>query len=181
MTVRIMVGHVLDQLALLPDESVHCVVTSPPYYGLRDYGIEPQVWLPSGSLNPEVAWPECERGEHVWGDKGKSAQRLRNGIGSDTAKVAFGEMLHPSTGTFCLRCNAWCGSLGLEPTLDLYLDHMVDVFREVRRVMRKDATCWLNMGDSYSNDMKWGGHTGGKHVKALHDQPDRTKQEIYRL
>ena len=90
MTVRIMVGHVLDQLALLPDESVHCVVTSPPYYGLRDYGIEPQVWG-----------------------------------------------------------GAWRGSLGLEPTLALYLDHMTAVFREVRGVMRKDATCWLNMGDSY--------------------------------
>jgi hypothetical protein len=54
------------------------------------------------------------------------------------------------SGQFC-RCGAWRGDLGLEPTLDLYLDHMVEIMREVRRVMRKDATCWLNIGDSYNN------------------------------
>ena len=158
MTVRIMVGHVLDQLALLPDESVHCVVTSPPYYGLRDYGIEPQVW--GGD-------PGCA---HEWG---------RIGPPHHPGQVPDGKAVHNEnargqtigSGQFCLLCNAWRGALGLEPTLDLYLDHMIEVFREVRRVIRKDATCWLNMGDSYANDGKWGGHTGGKHVKALHDSP----------
>jgi|SRR6516164_3875773 DNA modification methylase len=99
MTTRILIGHVLDKLRELPDESVHCVVTSPPYYGLRSYGTEPQVW-PDG----------------------------------------------------------WSGDLGLEPTLDLYLDHMVEIMREVRRVMRKDATCWLNIGDSYAGSSGSGGH-----------------------
>ena len=42
--ITILVGHVLDRLAELPDESVHCVVTSPPFFGLRSYGTEPQVW-----------------------------------------------------------------------------------------------------------------------------------------
>ena len=50
MTVRILCGHVLSKLAELPEESVHCVVCSPPYYGLRDYGIEPQVWLPPPTM-----------------------------------------------------------------------------------------------------------------------------------
>ncbi len=51
---------------------------------------------------------------------------------------------------FCLHCNAWLGSLGLEPTPELYVQHIVQVFREVRRVLRKDGTCWLNIGDSYA-------------------------------
>ena len=42
--IRIIQGHVLDALAAMPDESVDCVVTSPPYWGLRDYGIEPMIW-----------------------------------------------------------------------------------------------------------------------------------------
>jgi DNA modification methylase len=88
--IRILVGHVLDRLRELPGESVHCCVTSPPYYGLRSYGTEPQVW-PDG----------------------------------------------------------WRGDLGLEPTVELYLAHLVEVFREVRRVLRSDATCWINIGDSY--------------------------------
>jgi len=105
-------GHVLSVLATWPDECVQCVVTSPPYWGLRDYGIEPQVW--GGE-------PGCE---HDWG----------------TA----------ATGAFCPRCGAWRGSLGLEPTPELYVEHLVSVFREVRRVLRTDGTLWLNLGDSYA-------------------------------
>ena len=75
-------GDVLDRLRELPDESVHCVVTSPPYWGLRDYGVE--------------------------------------------------------------------GQIGLEPTPAEFIAKMVAVFAEVRRVLRGDGTCWVNMGDSYA-------------------------------
>jgi DNA modification methylase len=149
----------------LPAASVQCVVTSVPYYGLRSYSTEPQVW--GGA-------PDCL---HEWGVEGKSAQRLRNGIGSDTAKVAMSETLHPSTGAFCTRCAAWRGELGREPTPDLFVAHIVAVFRSVRRVLRPDGTLWLNVGDSYSNDSKWGGATGGKHVAGLHGQTGIGRQK----
>lgn len=59
MTVRILVGHVLDRLAELPDESVHCVVTSPPFWGLRDYGVPAtdwgNGWIGSHGLEPNYA------------------------------------------------------------------------------------------------------------------------------
>lgn len=87
-------------LPSLPAQSVNCVVTSPPYYGLRDYD--------------------------------ESAQ------------------------------------IGLEKTPGEYVSELVKVFREVRRVLRDDGTVWLNLGDSYANDGKWGGSTGGRHVLALH-------------
>jgi DNA modification methylase len=80
---NIVQGDVLTTLPTLEAESVHCCVTSPPYWGLRDYGVE--------------------------------------------------------------------GQLGLEPTPDEYVAKMVAVFREVRRVLREDGTCWLNLGDSYAN------------------------------
>ncbi len=155
MTVHILVGHVLERLRGLPAESVHCVVTSPPYYGLRDYGIEPQVWGAGAGL-------DCV--EHEWGDSVAGVKRS-GGTASSTLGLASGghdlsdeartrsieRSFHEgSSSVFCLRCGAWRGSLGLEPALALYLDHMVEVFREVRRVMRKDATCWLNIGDSYA-------------------------------
>jgi DNA modification methylase len=82
MTVRILEGDVRERLADLPDASVQCCVTSPPYYGLRDYGVS--------------------------------------------------------------------GQIGLEPTLAEYIATMVDVFRDVRRVLRNDGTLWLNIGDSYA-------------------------------
>lgn len=115
MTVRILLGHVLDRLAELPADSVNCVVTSPPYWGLRDYGIPPQIW---------GANRDCQ---HQWGDE-----------------------IVVKQGQFCRRCGAWAGAFGLEPTYQLYVDHAVEVFREVRRVLRPDGTLWLNLGDSYA-------------------------------
>ena len=91
--------------------------------------------------------PDCR---HRWGADGKSGQRLRNGVGSDTAKQAVPVTLHPSTGAFCQRCGAWRGVLGLEPDYRLYVDHLVAVLREVRRVLRPDGTLWLNLGDCYA-------------------------------
>lgn len=64
--------------------------------------------------------------------------------------------------------DGWVGCLGLEPTPELYLEHLVEVFRAVRRVMREDGVAWVNIGDSYANDAKWGGSTAGKHVADLH-------------
>lgn len=90
MAVRILIGDVRGKLADLADESVHCVVTSPPYFALRDYGVD--------------------------------------------------------------------GQIGLEATPDEYITIMVDVFRKVRRVMRSDATLWLNLGDSYAGSWGAQGH-----------------------
>lgn len=60
--------------------------------------------------------------------------------------------------------------IGLEASIEEYVAKMVEVFREVRRVLKPDATLFLNLGDSYSNDGKWGGSTSGKHAKGLHGE-----------
>ena len=100
MSVRILLGDCRERLRGLPDGMAQTCVTSPPYFGLRDYGVD--------------------------------------------------------------------GQIGLEATPDEFIAGMVSVFREVRRVLRDDGTLWLNLGDSYANDGKWGGSTGGKHVSSLH-------------
>jgi DNA modification methylase len=75
------------------------------------------------------------------------------------------------------KCGAWIGELGLEPTIELYLEHLLTIFAELRRVLRKEGSLWLNLGDSYANDFKWGGRTGGKHAKGLHgSQVGRTRR-----
>lgn len=81
----------------MPDQSVHCCVTSPPYFGLRDYGVD--------------------------------------------------------------------GQIGLEPSPEEFVQALVAVFREVRRVLRDDGTCWVNLGDSYSRSpAKGGSGPGGKNI-----------------
>ena len=62
---------------------------------------------------------------------------------------------------FCGKCDAWIGCLGLEPTPDLYVEHIADIFDQVRRVLRPDGTLWLNLGDCYAAGGR-GGNTGGK-------------------
>ncbi len=143
MAVRIMVGDVREKLAEMADESVHCVVTSPPYWGLRDYQLPPQVW--GGDADCEHEWREETRKGISGGTDNPYAEKLKI-KGSENYQV-----VPDSTFAFCRHCNAWRGSLGLEPTPDLYLEHMVAVFREVRRVLRSDGTVWLNMGDSYTS------------------------------
>lgn len=95
-------------LADLPAASVHVVCTSPPYYGLRDYGVSPVGWA-----------------------------------------------------------DGWNGCLGLEPNPEQFVEHLCEVFDAVARVLRKDGTLWLNLGDSYAG----GGRAGrnpeymGKHTQ----------------
>jgi DNA modification methylase len=102
-------GDALETLKQMEDESINCCVTSPPYWGLRDYGVD--------------------------------------------------------------------GQLGLEPTPDEYVAKMVEVFREVKRVLRKDGTLWLNLGDSYAGS--WGNYAptgqGGQRPK----NTERWQREAY--
>ena len=154
MGVRLLAGHVLNRLAELADNSVHCVVTSPPYWGLRDYKIPPQVWGGKPGCAHDFAvetlaaysskghWQQAANGEQL--ATGKIHSRHKGDLNSAReqadSKIERG---------FC-RCGAWRGSLGLEPEPALYVEHMVEVFREVRRVLRRDGTLWLNIGDSYA-------------------------------
>lgn len=133
--IRLIHADVIDGLRQLATASVHCVVTSPPYWGLRNYGIEPSVW---GGL------PSCA---HQWGDR-------ERGRRADT--LPFGETMRREQdsgtnagGQSCTLCGSWLGCLGLEPTLQLYVEHLVDVFRHVRRVLHPSGTVWLNLGDCY--------------------------------
>ncbi|KKN43602.1 hypothetical protein LCGC14_0701450 [marine sediment metagenome] len=145
--ITILNGHVLEVLAGMGAESCQMCVTSPPYWGLRDYGLEPIVWDYQGECDPD--W------EHEWGEE-STADRSPYGVdlinpkgGSMGKKKMEGETV--SQGQFCLKCNAWRGSLGLEPTPELFIQHIVQIFREVRRVLRKDGVCWVNLGDSYAS------------------------------
>lgn len=154
--VRFLTGDALMMLRTLPDESVQCCVTSPPYWGLRAYNTEPQVW------GGEFSDDRCLMG-HDWQDA-TYVRRTNGDVGRDnkqeTSAGTFGRDV-PVQNAFCSRCGAWRGELGLEPSPELYIAHLVEVFREVKRVLRPDATLWINVGDSY-NAGRNGGHPGGK-------------------
>lgn len=148
------------------DETVQCVVTSPPYWGLRDYGTAK--WIGGDS--------DC--------DHKPSSTPAKRGLAKSTLGGGKKSTGHQQEGYF-VTC-AYCGArredsqLGLERVPDClgwatgascgecYVCHMVQVFRECKRVLRPDGVLWLNLGDSYANDDKWGGSSSGKHAKPLH-------------
>jgi DNA modification methylase len=133
----------------LVDECVQCCVTSPPYWGLRDYGVPPLVW--GGDLECEHEWGATLRAP--WADNVSGP----NGVQKNTAKNWT-----KTSGAFCQSCAAWFGALGLEPTPELYVAHLVMVFEEVRRVLKPDGVLWMNLGDCYATGAgKVGEHPGG--------------------
>jgi DNA modification methylase len=143
MSWRIETADALSLLRELPDDWAQTCVTSPPYWGLRDYGLRPSIW--DGD-------PRCR---HVWGPEqhGKRQDLLPAAQTSSRARLDLhGRQGHAGLlgGRFCERCRAWQGCLGLEPTPDLYVEHLLAVLGEVRRVLRPDGTLWLVLGDSYA-------------------------------
>lgn len=136
-TATLLTGDVLAVLKGMPDNSVNEVITSPPYLGLRDYHIEPQIWDAREGC-PHEWGRELKVTRHKAGETnpGKEGYTKDAGAWSEQA------------GQFCHRCGAWRGSLGLEPSVELYVQHIVQVFHEVRRVLRPDGLLFLNIGDS---------------------------------
>lgn len=154
MTCKILIGDCRAILASLPSESVDCVVTSPPYYSQRDYSVEPSAW--GGD-------PECE---HVWGAAIVNRSRATPGV-AGSGLTAGGRWQSAASrfearSNYCGKCGAWHGVLGLEPTLDEYIEHLVEIFEEIRRVLKRHGTLWLNIGDGYAG----GGQGGGGNFAA---------------
>lgn len=149
MTVRTIQADVLSGLRQLPDESVHVICTSPPYYGLRTYRIPLSVWGGDPACSHE--WGAEGRIRKSGGTKSSTLYGDNNGLTQESiaAKVERSSV-DASTGAFCVTCGAWRGELGLEPTYTLYVEHIVEIFREARRVLRRDGVLWLNLGDSYA-------------------------------
>jgi len=136
------------------DNSVDTIITSPPYWGLRDYGEEAnQIW--GGD-------PECK---HEW----KEIDVLRKATPGDlpssksiiASKRTNAENRPGKPSQFCSICNAWHGQLGLEPTLELYLEHLLIITAECKRVLRPTGILYWNHADSYGDS----GGSGGDYNK----------------
>lgn len=160
---RIVTADAYAYLKKLPGESVNMVMTSPPYWSLRDYG-EGTTVVWDGDSNCRHQFEEHharlmhENRQNIDGGTldAKHTQRFRKGLhGFGRAKAGF-----------CSRCRAWKGQLGLEPSFDLYVKHLCDVFDQVKRILRNDGTCWVNIGDTYGGSWQdYGSRGGGQRQK----------------
>lgn len=163
-------GNALSVLKGLPSDLVHCVVTSPPYWGLRKYKGGSEVW--DGE-------PGCE---HEWLD---TSTPRTGGVGNyevGRAGNALARTLsHESKKSdTCSKCGAWRGQLGNEPAPELYISHLVGICREVRRVLRPDGVFWLNCGDSWASGKGTCFNPGGGE-SSLQGHATLKEQEAYPL
>lgn len=131
---EILCGDALERLKDIPDNTVQTCITSPPYYGLRDYGT----------------------GKWVGGDPNCPHKRLskfsEKTITGHAQEELIGNVGDAIYKTVCPLCGAVREDkqIGLEETPEQYIDKLVKVFREVKRVLRDDGTLWVNIGDSYN-------------------------------
>ncbi len=147
-TNAIIQGDALSVLKTLPEKSINMLMTSPPYWALRDYGSD-----------VESIWDGEENCEHEWGREIEASGSRSNDDSNDERKEVFGKRDNMPKSNFCSKCGAWKGQLGLEPTFDLYIKHLCNIFDEVKRVLRDDGTIWINLGDTYGGSGGASGHT----------------------
>ena len=157
---NILQGDVIEKLKEIETGTVQCVVTSPPYWGLRDYGTA--AW-DGGDENCQHIEPRQVRGKNT------AKQRSNNqGEGGSTWKI-------------CQHCGAKRvdKQLGLEETPEEYVEKMVEVFRQIKRVLKHDGTVWLNLGDSYNGSGKAGNKNSEYYKKHTEfGKPAKNKDKI---
>jgi len=141
-------GDALTVLKELPDESIQMCITSPPYWGLRNYADGANiVW---GDNHCDHEWLKDTYKHQIHTGPGLEDLGKKYRGGGHSAKEV-GEPTIVTQG-FCRKCGDWLGQLGLEPTPELYVEHLMMIFREVKRVLRKDGSFYLNIGDTYEKE-----------------------------
>ena len=197
MNINIRNGNVIDELKKIPDESVDCVVSSPPYYGLRDYSAvatysasrvdevietanidlqshrgrvpehqkyryyltdplfddKKKRWHVSLKYDVSEIWggnPECEHEWIKYVRKGQEGGRNSDKLNIKKSNGQNFQIFEDQKQNICSKCGAWKGQLGLEPTYQMYGEHLMLVMKELKRVLKKTGTLFWNIGDSYS-------------------------------
>jgi DNA modification methylase len=159
-TVKLYLGEVREVLRRLPEKSVQCVVTSPPYWGLRDYGTG--TWEGGdGECNHVKTTNEQVHRSSTLGPTAEQKSRGDYSREHPATNAAFKSKAAQYNGQ-CKKCGARridqqlgsepspdCGTQGKAQCGKCFVCSMVSVFREVKRVLRDDGTLWLNLGDSY--------------------------------
>ena len=149
-------GDVFDNIKKLDDNSIDCVVTSPPYWGLRDYG----------TSSYEGGDPNCQH-------------TITDGIVDNKNNKLIERPDRASDKKNCVKCGAKRidKQLGLEPTYQEHIQNIVELFRAMKPKLKDSATIWLNYGDSYAATVNG---TKAKDVlnddRAFRDKPFSTIQ-----
>ncbi len=152
-------GNALDVLKELPDESVDLVITSPPYWAKRDYG-ESAFTILGGDPDCDHEWVEQEVGlQHE--NRNNVRGRQEEVVGKKG--TVWIRKYNKRKALVCRKCGAWFGQLGLEPTPQMFVEHLVEIFREVKRVLKPTGSLFVNIDDTWVGGGAWNGGGGRKY------------------
>lgn len=143
-TNTIISGHAFEILSKIPDNSIDMIITSPPYYKMRAYNVSHQIF---NNSNCEHAWKEyIEEKGTTGGIRSKKVQIK----GKDNFQIT------PNTcHRTCALCGAWEGELGQEPTSEMFVEHLTEIFMESARILKSSGTMWINIADKRSPSKSW--------------------------
>lgn len=139
MTIDLQIGDNREVLLKYPDNHFDCVVTSPPYWNLRDYN------------TPSLIFDGKADCEHDWDadliiNRGHQDDKTTL-VGTQTADITKSAN---NLGSFCQKCGAWKGHLGLEPTPEKFIRHLIDTFDIIKNKLKDTGNCFVNIGDTYA-------------------------------
>lgn len=159
-------------LPMLADKSVHAVVCSPPYWSLRQYAGEQDVDWPTIEYSPMPGLPPiriqgCEPDcDHEWAERVKNSDvretpmhgktRTTDRYYGDESRRFDGNHQKHTAFNVCRKCGGMRCPLGLEPTVESYIGHLILCLREWSRLLHPTGTIWVNLGDSYAGS--WGNY-----------------------
>jgi len=150
-------ANVLEILSKFPAESIDCIITSPPYWGLRDYGKQAR-----------TIWNGDEICKHEWESivlpNPGGIPKKKCGVGNWDRQIENPEFAvkgKPWESFFCKKCGAWYGQLGLEPTLDLYIKHLFEIMKKLKRILKETGVIFWNHNDCYGSHSIGKGNIGG--------------------
>jgi DNA modification methylase len=158
-------GDVREKLQEMPEESVDMVITSPPYYGLRDYGDE-----------VESVWGGDDNCEHKWCVEANLSSQGGNNTEENPPDVRGNEHTQETrlrgeggvNSNYCSKCGAWKGQLGLEPSPIQFVQNITEICNEIYRVLKPSGSFYLNLGDTYA---------GGGGISGVPDDWDSASTE----
>ena len=160
---KIYEGDSLAVLKTFEPESIDLIITSPPYYGLRDYGTEGVIW---DGL-------DCEHDFSINHNLNKSNHNGQNTSTLTGGRKKLVEIINNDSfgqSHFCSKCNAWKGQLGQEPTPQLYISHLMAIMNECKRVLKKTGSLWVNIDDSHGGTGSKGSYKDPKYSEGRNGQ-----------
>lgn len=132
-----------------PNDSIDTIITSPPYWGLRDFGLE------------SLVWGGADGCEHQWGKEQQDFD-YKGGKSVVLGQFSTDKTYFTSSSQFCVKCGAWLGQLGLEPHPRMFINNIVNICDLFYQKLKPTGSLWLNLGDTYFNKPKSSVNSGIK-------------------